>query len=120
MSFLRCEQHSPALSKHGIVPREVNASSPKVLNAAHVQGDSKDVFNKLGSYAWLAAAILAAELLNVAKLGQGEFTAPFPDHIKIAWGVAGTVFAVSMVAWQIWIWLNSYWSKASPTVKKVQ
>ena len=83
-----------------------------------LQGDSGDVFNKLGSNAWLAAAILAAEVLNIVKLGHGEFTSPFPEHIKMAWGVAAIAFVTGMVIWQVALWISMYMSKASPKTKK--
>lgn len=76
------------------------------------------MFNKLGSNAWLAAAILAAEVLNIVKLGHGEFTAPFPEHIKLAWTIAGTVFASGMVIWQVLLWVSQYMAKASPKTTK--
>lgn len=79
-----------------------------------LQDKSGDVFNRLGSFAWLAAAILGAELLNVAKLGRGEFTAPFPDHIKLAWSVAGGLFVLFLAGWQAKLWTSRYVKSASP------
>ena len=82
------------------------------------QGDSGDVFNKLGSNAWLAAAILAGEVLNIVKLGHGEFNAPFPEHIKVAWAIAASVFVTGMIVWQVALWISQYMAKASPKTKK--
>lgn len=94
---------------NGDLVRAHHQSHPAML-----QGKSKDVFNRLGSFAWLAAAILGAELLNVAKLGRGEFTAPFPEHVKLAWSTVGVVVVVFLAGWQARIWVSSYVSKASP------
>lgn len=89
-------------------------ASSLVTHAALLQGKSQDVFNRLGTFAWLAAAILGTELLNVAKLGRGEFTAPFPCHIKLVWSIAGIAFVLFLAGWQAKLWVSSYMSKASP------
>jgi len=80
------------------------------------QGDSRDVFRKLGSFTWLAIATLMMEVLNIIKLGHGEFTAPFPRRIVIAWSVAGALFVTVLAAWQVAIWVRAYRAKASPTI----
>jgi hypothetical protein len=80
----------------------------------HLQSKDKNVFTKLGPYAWIAGAILSAETLLVIKLSHGEFTAPFPDRVKIAWGVFGAVLMIVLVGWQLWIWISSYLRRASP------
>ena len=95
-------------------PLSVAMKQAASLVTCILQGKSGDVFNKLGTFAWLAGAILGAELLNVAKLGRGEFTAPFPDHIKLAWSIVGAAFVVFLAVWQASIWGSSYVSKASP------
>ena len=99
------------LHGHGCGLFELQAAS---AITSTLQGKSGDVFNKLGTFAWLAGAILGAELLNVAKLGRGEFTAPFPYHIKLAWSIFGGALALFLVVWQAWIWGSNYVSNASP------
>jgi phosphatidylserine synthase 2 len=79
-----------------------------------LQGQSQDVFSKLGSYAWLACAILAMEILNIIKLGQGEFTAPFPASVQIAWSITGGFFVLGMLVWQISIWVSKYRRNTTP------
>jgi phosphatidylserine synthase 2 len=73
-----------------------------------------NVFTKLGPYAWISGAILSAETLLVVKFGRGEFTAPFPERVKIAWGIFGASLTVVLVGWQLWIWIFSYLQRASP------
>jgi hypothetical protein len=84
--------------------------------ALPMQGKSRDVFNRLGTFAWLAAAILGAEIMNIAKLGRGEFTAPFPEHIKLAWSIAAGGLVIFLAVWQTQIWVSNYLQKASPMV----
>jgi hypothetical protein len=85
-----------------------------------MQSGSGDFFHKLGANAWLATAILAAEILNIIKMGQGEFTAPFPRSVTLAWTIAGCVLVVGMAVWQASLWISTYLRKASPSYKKVQ
>lgn len=87
-----------------------------------LQSETTDVWRKLGSFTWLAIAMVCTEILLVIKLGHGEFTAPFPERVKVAWGIFGAVFGISMAVWQIKIWVSSYYQRATPhsAPKKVQ
>jgi hypothetical protein len=69
-----------------------------------VQEGSPDIFSKLGSYAWLAAAILSCETLNVIKMGHGEFTAPFPRVVVWCWSLLGGITAIVLLACQVRLW----------------
>jgi formate/nitrite transporter FocA (FNT family) len=76
-----------------------------------MQSNDQNVFTKLGPYAWLAGAILATETLIVIKFGREEFTAPFPERVKIFWAAFFSVLAVVMVIWQLTLWTSSYMRK---------
>lgn len=90
------------------------ASGWSLIGQTLVQSETTDVWRKLGSFTWLAIAMVCTEVLLVIKLGHGEFTAPFPENVKLAWGIFAVVFGVSMGAWQVTIWVKSYQRKATP------
>lgn len=54
---------------------------------------------KLGSNAWLALAVLIVEILVVVKNGKGQFTAPWPRHVVVAWTIALTVVITYLITW---------------------
>lgn len=85
-----------------------------------LEGDSRDVFRKLGSFTWLAVAVLSSEVLLIVKMAHGEFTAPFPPTIVLAWSIAGSVFASFLAVWQMSIWIKRYRAQATPVYKKRQ
>ena len=100
----RAQQADPVVSG---TPVNFNASSA-------VQSDNQNVFTKLGPYAWLCGAVLCTEVLIIIKFGREEFTAPFPQRVKIFWGIVGAVIAAVLVGWQSWIWGRQYLRRASP------
>eukprot|EP00753_Platysulcus_tardus_P005718 PLAT13641.1.p2 GENE.PLAT13641.1~~PLAT13641.1.p2 ORF type:complete len:420 (+),score=216.93 PLAT13641.1:38-1261(+) len=53
---------------------------------------------KIGPRAWLGVANILLEVLVWLKHGRGMFTAPFPTHVKLFWGVFGTVLVVGSIA----------------------
>jgi hypothetical protein len=82
-----------------------------------LQNTDQNVFAKLGPYAWLAGAVLFTEILIVIKFGRGEFTAPFPEHVVLAWSIFGAVLFTGLIVWQVWIWSSAYFKRASPMGK---
>ena len=79
-----------------------------------MQGDDQNVFTKLGPYAWLAGAVLSTEVLIIVKFGRDEFTAPFPERIKVAWSIFGAAMAALLVVWQVALWVAQFRRRASP------
>jgi hypothetical protein len=94
-----------------VFARTVTSADASVVR---VQSSDKNVFVKLGAYAWLAGAILFTEVLIIIKFGRGEFTAPFPERVKLAWGAFGATLAAILVVWQLSIWARGYLRKTSP------
>ena len=102
---------SPVVCAPGCVQRAGTARA----DWEHVlQSSNQNVFIKLGPYAWLCGAILFTEILVIIKFGRDEFTAPFPDHIKIAWGIFGSAVATLLVTWQTSIWVSRYFNRNNP------
>lgn len=63
------------------------------------------VFQKLGSFCWLGIALALVEVLVSIKFGRGEFTAPWPRAVLLAWGTALSAGAAAL-AW--WSWRYYY------------
>ena len=83
-----------------------------------MQSNDQNVFTKLGPYAWLAGAILATETLIVVKFGREEFTAAFPERVKVFWAVFFSVLTAVMGVWQLTIWTSSYMRKGKSRAQK--
>ncbi|GMH38547.1 hypothetical protein BSKO_06431 [Bryopsis sp. KO-2023] len=70
-----------------------------------LEGHSWDhlMHNKLGPFAWLAAATSLVEFLICLKFGQSvpEFQTPWPRKVLVAWGIIGTLFASLMLTWSL-------------------
>eukprot|EP00887_Chlorella_sp_A99_P001765 scaffold19.g1765.t1 len=58
-----------------------------------------DVFNKLGTYAWLGCALAVVESLVCVKFGVGLFPQPWPRRVLVAWGVGGAAAAAVLTTW---------------------
>eukprot|EP00803_Ostreobium_quekettii_P011054 evm.model.scf_76.6 EVM.evm.TU.scf_76.6 scf_76:40330-44683(-) len=59
------------------------------------------IFNKLGAFAWLAAATSLVEALVCIKFGKGLFTAPWPPGVIIFWSSSALAFSLTMAVWSI-------------------
>jgi phosphatidylserine synthase 2 len=49
---------------------------------------------RLGANTWIAAGIIALEVLLCIKFSTGEFHQPFPNHIWVPWLVFGILFSL--------------------------
>lgn len=64
-----------------------------------LESDAKNIFTKLGTFAWLAMAIAVVETLICIKFSKGLFPQPWPTHVLWAWGIASVVFTVTFGTW---------------------
>jgi phosphatidylserine synthase 2 len=48
----------------------------------------------MGQHVWLLLATIVTELLVILKWSRGQFTEPFPQHIKYAWALGGTLLTI--------------------------
>ena len=70
-----------------------------------IETGQKDVFNKLGPFAWLGIALSLVETLIVIKFGRGMFPNQWPRNTLLAWGFTGGLFALVMTVWSIYHYL---------------
>lgn len=54
---------------------------------------------KLGSFAWTGVFLALVEVLICIKFGRGEFTAPFPKPVVLAWSL---LLGGSLLGWIVW------------------
>ncbi|GAB4819217.1 hypothetical protein N2152v2_006263 [Parachlorella kessleri] len=64
-----------------------------------IDSESTDIFNKLGTYAWLAVAMAFGETLVVIKFAKGLFPQPWPRHVVLAWSIFGAALTTGLAAW---------------------
>jgi phosphatidylserine synthase 2 len=69
-----------------------------------IENDEVDLVNKLGPFAWLAAAVAFVETLVCIKFGHGMFPEPWPKITLQVWGAVTTVFAIGMTTWSVLRW----------------
>eukprot|EP00898_Chlorokybus_atmophyticus_P003612 jgi/Chlat1/4251/Chrsp27S04325 len=74
---------------------------PAVFEYYHFIDADEGVAHKMGPYAWMAFAIIIAEILVEFKFGRGEFPQPWPKHVLVAWGMVGAAFVIFLPAWAI-------------------
>ena len=66
-----------------------------------IEGDQRDIFNKMGASAWLATAVVFTETLICIKFGRGMFPEPWPPRVLWAWGIFLSVFGLFMAVWSV-------------------
>ena len=66
-----------------------------------IEGDNNDIFNKLGPFAWLGAAVVFTEALICIKFGRRLFPHPWPTRVLLGWGLFLGLFAVVMTVWSV-------------------
>ena len=64
-----------------------------------------DMINKLGPFAWLAAAVAFAETLVCIKFGHGMFKEPWPATTLYVWGILAGVSSAAIFAWSIQVYV---------------
>lgn len=48
----------------------------------------------MGQHVWLMLATIGTELLAIVKWSKGQFPAPLPTHVRIAWLVGAALLAL--------------------------
>lgn len=66
-----------------------------------IDGDSGDIFTKLGPYAWTTIAIALVETLIVIKFSRGVFAQPWPTAVVWSWTIALTVLITVYCTWAV-------------------
>jgi phosphatidylserine synthase 2 len=66
-----------------------------------IDSEETDVFNKLGPFAWLGAAVAVAETLICVKFGAGMFPKPWPPRVLYAWGLSACAFVLFLGGWTL-------------------
>lgn len=66
-----------------------------------IESDSRDVFNKLGPFAWLGSAVVLTEVLIIVKFGRRMFPEPWPPRVLYVWVAFLAISAVAMTIWSI-------------------
>ena len=56
---------------------------------------------KLGVFMWLFVSCTLVEFLIIYKFGRKDFDKPWPTPVKVAWGIAGAAFAVTLAVWSL-------------------
>ncbi|EFN55835.1 hypothetical protein CHLNCDRAFT_30982 [Chlorella variabilis] len=72
-----------------------------------LESPSRNIFTKLGTFAWLAMAIAVVETLICIKFSKGLFPQPWPREVLVAWGLAVTVFGVVFGTWSYRYYVSS-------------
>jgi phosphatidylserine synthase 2 len=48
----------------------------------------------MGQHVWLLLATILTELLAITKWAKGQFTAPLPKTVRLAWSVGGMLLVL--------------------------
>uniref|UniRef100_A0A383VUJ3 CDP-diacylglycerol--serine O-phosphatidyltransferase n=1 Tax=Tetradesmus obliquus TaxID=3088 RepID=A0A383VUJ3_TETOB len=76
------------------------------------------VFHKLGTFAWVAAAMLALETMLAIKFGRGLYPKPWPHAVLASWAVAVVVAVTLLAVWQLRLWRRHRGKAASATAQQ--
>jgi phosphatidylserine synthase 2 len=49
---------------------------------------------RLGQHVWLMLATIGTELLAIVKWSNGQFPAPLPTHIRVAWTIGAALLVL--------------------------
>eukprot|EP00878_Enallax_costatus_P043711 GHUV01051770.1.p1 GENE.GHUV01051770.1~~GHUV01051770.1.p1 ORF type:complete len:341 (+),score=51.35 GHUV01051770.1:106-1128(+) len=66
-----------------------------------LKGGRKVQFYKLGTFAWIALALIAVETMVSVKFGRGLYPAPWPPAVLISWAVFITLSGGFLLLWQV-------------------
>lgn len=79
---------------------------------------NREPIKKLGSFCWLALALMIVESLISIKFGNGLYPKPMPLWLRVFWGTAFGVTAVVLAVWSYRDYVRA--QKLRAALKKVQ